>query len=96
MNTRRVRHKLRVRRMTIARWCTPYFLALLGLVGLVLALQLLLAGTGLLNTGVSCRAICGLTLLVTLVGGEQVGAIVGSALWAIAGLVCLRFAWGSR
>ena len=82
--------------MTIARRCAPYFLALLGLVGLVLALQLLLAGTGQLNTGVSCRAICGLTLLASLVGGEQVGAIVGSALWTIVGLVCLRFAWGLR
>ena len=82
--------------MTFSRRCAPYLLGFLGLVALYLALELLLVGTWQLNTGMSCRVICGLTLLASLLGGEQMGAIVGSALWALAGLVCLRFAWGLR
>ena len=81
--------------MISARRCASYFFVLIGLLVLALALQLLLAGTGQ-QQAVGCKAICGLTLLASLLGGEQFGAVVGSALWTIVGLVCLWLAWKLR
>ncbi len=56
------------------------FLCALGAVGVFAGVSLWL-GEALRSEGHTCKAICGLTLLVAEIFGESAGRFVGGALW---------------
>ena len=61
------------------------FFFFLGLTGLFLGARLWL-GAPLPNGEGTCKAICGLTMLVTTAFGDGVGYVIGGALWIGVGL----------
>lgn len=72
---------------------------LFGLFLLMLGLAALVAGTGALlsgelpREGLSCKAICGLSLLVSEVLGIQAGAAFGGGLLLTLGAVAALLGW---
>ena len=62
------------------------FVLALGLFALVVSANLLLGGAAQ-SGGLSCKSICGLTLLVTQFFGARAGGFLGSLLWLLVGIV---------
>ena len=62
------------------------FVLALGIFALVVSAYLLLGGAAL-SGGLSCKSICGLSLLVTQFLGASTGGLVGSLLWLLVGIV---------
>lgn len=65
----------------------------IGALLLTLGLTAVLTGTSILfgvsaqSDGVSCKSICGLSLLVTTFLGASAGALASGLLWLVAGVV---------
>ncbi len=70
----------RMKASPLVRW----FFRFLGVTGLALAFYVWSGSSSMDGSG-TCRAICGLTLLVTSVAGEGFGRAVGGILWALSG-----------
>jgi len=62
------------------------FVLALGIFALVVSANLLLGGAAQ-SGGLSCKSICGLSLLVTQFLGASTGGLVGSLLWLLVGIV---------
>ncbi len=62
------------------------FVLALGIFALVVSANLLLGGAAQ-SGGLSCKSICGLTLLVTQFFGARAGGLLGSLLWLLVGIV---------
>ncbi len=62
------------------------FVLALGIFALVVSANLLLGGAAQ-SGGLSCKSICGLTLLVTQFFGARAGGFLGSLLWLLVGIV---------
>ena len=62
------------------------FVLALGIFALVVSANLLLGGAAQ-SGGLSCKSICGLTLLVTQFFGARAGGFFGSLLWLLVGIV---------
>lgn len=62
------------------------FVLTLGIFALAVSANLLLGGAAQ-NGGLSCKSICGLSLLVTQFLGASAGGLVGSLLWLLVGIV---------
>ena len=62
------------------------FVLTLGIFALAVSANLLLGGAAQ-NGGLSCKSICGLSLLVTQFLGASTGGLVGSLLWLLVGIV---------
>ena len=62
------------------------FALALGISALAISANLLLGGETQ-SGGLSCKSICGLSLLVTQFLGASTGGLVGSLLWLLVGIV---------
>ena len=62
------------------------FVLALGIFALVVSANLLLGGAAQ-SGGLSCKSICGLTVLVTQFFGARAGGFLGSLLWLLVGIV---------
>lgn len=54
----------------------------------------ILVGASSQPTGLSCKAICGLTLLTTELLGSFAGSLVGGLLWMVVGAAFSFFGYG--
>ncbi|MBX3632889.1 MAG: hypothetical protein KF695_08255 [Simplicispira sp.] len=67
-----------------------WFTLLLGFSGIFIA-AITLIGESSQASGLGCKAICGIALLVTQVLGPEVGPLVGGLLWLAAGSAFIIF-----
>ncbi|MDO9179033.1 MAG: hypothetical protein Q7U16_12080 [Agitococcus sp.] len=67
--------------------------ALLGLFSLFIGANLAMGNAAAQASGMSCKAICGISLLASNVFGESFGRLAGASLWAFVGTGLLYLAW---
>jgi len=71
-----------------------YFAVFLGCFGILAGVGILVDGSNP-QAGLSCRAICGLTLLTTELLGNFAGSLIGGLLWIISGSALSLFGYFS-
>ena len=79
--------------MKRARILGGIFLITIGLFGLFLGVRYLFGLESLQQSGLSCRAICGLGLLASQIIDEKLAILLVGTLWLIAGFFLTRFGY---